>query len=107
LLSYDYLDIEKFLVRDGLVMFFLHSIFDKNTHIKVKFEVARLLKMKIEFVEDEVGAYLPIKFFTHMCCDQPDPVEVRNEMIDSFLKNLNKDYYANQFLVWNSQLKET
>jgi hypothetical protein len=50
LLTYDGLDIEKFMIRDGMVMFFMHVIFDKNRSKKLKLEATKLLKMKLELV---------------------------------------------------------
>lgn len=44
LINYESLDIEKFLVKDGIVMFFLHVIFEKRLSHSMRFDIARLLK---------------------------------------------------------------
>lgn len=104
LISYGSLDIEKFLVKDGIVMFFLHVMFEKRLPYQVRKDITKLLRSTIDNVKPVVGAFMPIQFVTQMAPSKQEQSE--DEMIEIFLRNLDAQEYANQFLMWNNDLKE-
>ena len=105
ILNYDNLETEAFLIRDGMVMFFLHVIFEKGHTIKMRMEIAKLLKIKIEEVAPVVGAFMPIQFFTMQDFAKDAPIS-EDDMVENFLNNLDSIYYENTFVMWSKQLKD-
>jgi hypothetical protein len=60
ILNYETIESEKFLIKNGLVMFFLNAIIDKGFNVSIKKEIAKLLLLKIDEVGPTIGAFIPI-----------------------------------------------
>lgn len=105
ILNYENLETESFLIKDGMVMFFLHVIFEKGHTIKMRMEIAKMLKIKIDEVAHVVGAFMPIKFFVMQDFAKDAPAS-EDDMVENFLNNLDSIYYENTFVMWNKQLKD-
>ena len=89
ILSYDNLETEIFLIKGGIVMFFLHVVFEKGYTIKMRMEITKLLKMKMDEVANIVGAFMPIRFFTMQDYANNLPVGGDEDVIvENFLNNL-------------------
>jgi hypothetical protein len=74
-------------MRDGMVMFFLHVLFEKGHTIKMRMEITKLLKTMIDEVQSVVGAFLPIHFFL-MTEHAKDPTSTDDELVETFLHNI-------------------
>ncbi|CDW89296.1 UNKNOWN [Stylonychia lemnae] len=106
ILNYDNLDSQLIMIKQGLLMFFLNTIFEKSLDKKIRIEIAKMIRYKIEVVYQVLGAYMPIYFFTLMEYQKNELPTSEDEMVNTFLNHLDSQYYENLFLRWNSDLKE-
>jgi len=89
-----------------VVLFLLNGVFDTQQQKRVRSDLARLLKLKLEEVKAVIGAFMPLYFFTMMEFQREGVVQAPDEMVGLFLDNLDANYYESLFVVWNSELKE-
>lgn len=96
-------------------------MFDTAHQPKVRSDIAKMIKVQSEindyedYDEDQlirirkmqkvIGAFIPIHFFSMMKYQKGDITQSEDDMINSFLTNLDSSHYENLFLVWNSDLK--
>lgn len=59
-MNYETIESEKFLIKNGLVMFFLNVLSDKGFAMDIKREIAKLLLLKIDEVGPTIGAFIPL-----------------------------------------------
>ena len=85
--------LEKFLAKDGVVMYLLHIIFESNFRESMRIEVYHMLKQlltEIPTLSQVVDSFIPIPVqnFIHMVNNDPDTYKSDDELISDFLKTL-------------------
>lgn len=106
ILNNDDLDTESFLIKNGMVMFFLNAMFEKSQPKRFRVEIVKMLRYKLEEIEHVIGAFMPIHFFTLMEYQKPTMPTSEDEMLNMFINHLDDLEYENPFVMWNSDLKE-
>lgn len=62
LLTYedDEVETDKFLINYGVIIFFLHTLFEKSAPKQIRQDILRLIKLKFEDLKVNIGAFMPI-----------------------------------------------
>lgn len=94
ILTNENIETESFLIKDGLVMFLLHVIFDKSFNGQMRYDVGKLIKIKIDEVGSVVRAFMPIHFFK-MGEYAKQKIMSDEEMIELLIQSLDDYQYDN------------
>lgn len=96
--------IQKFLNKDGMVLFLLEVIFNKLQPIDKRIIMTQLIRdnIDIEQTKETINAFMPVEFFTNMHKAKGyESLRSEHAMIHQFLKDLDSTAYENIFLKWD------
>ena len=60
------IETEPFMVKYGTALFLLNGVFDNQQQKRVRADLTKLLRLKLEEVKGVIGAVMPLHFFTMM-----------------------------------------
>ena len=63
-------------------------MFEKSQPKKIRADIAKIIRYKLDEVQSVLGAFIPIHFFTLMEYQQNGLPTSEDDMINSFLNNL-------------------
>ena len=104
-------DFRKCLNQDGLLLFCLNAIFNRNQPLDVRVSLAKLIRAiaKEDFeTQQTIGAFMPIEFLTMIEHAQGyESLHSPDEITKKLIEDLDSDVYENVFLMWDSEIRNT